>query len=136
MSIAPPIASNRASSEPNPMWPSATYCATIAESKPVPSSAIVMTMRFALARQADADLCGLRMLADIGQQFACRPVQQRLGLRLAHIVELGLHGQIGARLELAQQFSHAGVRPELGQHLGVQVCNGRAQSVRGFLHAE
>ena len=35
MSIAPPIASNRASSEPRPMWSSATYCATIAGSKPV-----------------------------------------------------------------------------------------------------
>ena len=42
---------------------------------------------------------------------------KRLRLRLTHVVELGLDGQIGARLELPQQFSHRRGEAELGQHL-------------------
>jgi len=87
----------------------------------------------ALAHQADPDRGGLRMLADVGEQLACGPVQQRLRLRLAHIVEVGFHGKFGARLELLQQFSHRRGEAELGQHLGVQPCDGGAQSGCGFL---
>ena len=88
------------------MWPSATYCATIAGSKPMPSSSIVKTMRSPLRLSPTLTVRGLRVLADVGQQLARRPVQQRLRLGLTHILELGLHGDIGAGLELPQQFSH------------------------------
>ena len=122
MSIAPPIASNRASSEPSPMWPSATYCATIVG---IEAGSVVGDRQddaVAPARQPDPDGGGLRVLTDVGEQLACRPVQQGLRLRLTHVVEIGLHGQIGARLELPQQFSHRRGEAELGQHLGVQLA--------------
>ncbi len=90
-------------------------------------------MRSPLRVRPTLTVRGLRVLADVGQQLARRPVQQRLRLRLTHILEVGLNGQIGAGLELPQQFSHRRREAELGQHLRVQLRDGRAQSGRGFL---
>jgi len=118
MSIAPPIASNRASSEPSPMWPVGDV---LRHDRGIEAGSVVGDRQddaIALARQANPDRGGLGMLADVGEELACGPVQQGLRLWLAHVVEVCLHGQIGARLELPQQFSHRRCETELGQHLG------------------
>ena len=87
----------------------------------------------ALSVQPDADGRRSGMFVDVGEQFTGRPVQQLLRSRLTDVFELGLHGEVGASLELPQQFSHRRREPELGKHLRMQLGDGRAQAGRGVL---
>ena len=122
MSIAPPIASNLASSEPSPMCPSATDWPTTAGSKPAAVVGDRQLEPVAFALQPDVHRRRTCMLADVGEQFASGPVQQLLGLRLTHFLEVGVDGDVGARLELLHHLSQRRCEPELGQHLRVQLA--------------
>ena len=121
MSIAPPIASNRASNEPSPMCPSATDWPTTAGSKPRPSSATVSVILSPWRVSADVHRRRTRMLADVGEQLASGPMQQLLGLRLTDFLEVGIDGDFGASLELLHQLSQRRCQAQLREHLRVQL---------------
>ena len=63
-------------------------------------------IRFPLRVSPTLDRRRPGVLADVGEQFARGPVQQLLRLRLADIFEVGFDGNLGASLELPQQFSN------------------------------
>ena len=119
--------------EPSPMCPSATDWPTMAGSKPRPSSATVSVSRSPVALQPHVHRRRTGVLAHVGEQLARGPVQQQLGIRLTHLLEVGVDGDLGASLELLQHFSQRGRESELGEHLRMQLGDGRAQARRGFL---
>ena len=133
MSIAPPIASNLANKEPETDVPVGDG---LADDRGIETPAVVGDRQLEpvpFTLQPDAHVLRTGMLADVGEQFASGPVQQLLGVGLTHFLQIGIDGDLGASLELLQQLSQRRCEPELGQHLRVQLRDGRTQAGRGFL---
>ena len=86
-----------------------------------------------VALQPHVDRRRAGVLAHVDEQLARGAVQQQLGIRLTHLLEVGVDGDVSASLELLQHFSQRGRESELGEDLRMQLGDGRAQGRRGLL---